>query len=108
MILLKSKSKRLKTSLNKISHKKAKFVWKSGNCKSLMENLQVAQEYLDDDITFDVCASLQEALDASSTDDMILLSPGVHAMNKFRGIENGGVVKGMFDSNITTRGLLSN
>ncbi|KAK6623217.1 hypothetical protein RUM43_009069 [Polyplax serrata] len=95
MILLKTNEKHLKRSDKSSLTPEARFVWTRGNFECLVENLKLAQTFISNDVNLMVCSSFQEALDASSTNDMVILSKGLHLMNKFSGIDGGGTIKGV-------------
>lgn len=94
MILLKHNERHTKCCIDKFESNEATFVWNRGNCDSLIKNLKTVQEFINDKINLKISTMLQEALDRSCADDIVLLPEGTHVMSSLKGLENGGTIKG--------------
>ncbi|XP_012270158.1 protein nessun dorma [Orussus abietinus] len=77
------------------------FVWLGGSLAQTVETLHKIQSFLSPDMFFKTLNCFQAALDASKENDIIILGEGEHEIRGAGGLEEGGIIKGISNQDIT-------
>ncbi|KAL7304581.1 protein nessun dorma [Trichogramma pretiosum] len=75
--------------------REAYFIWLGGSLQDTIEAFKSCQDFLPANIFTKTSNNLQEALDVSKTEDIIVIGVGEHNILSAGNLENGGTIRGL-------------